>query len=190
MQRIAVSEGEHGNMGSLVDGARQRMRLVGMTDAQIARVGYVEQSRTPHHARRADFRCHRRTRVREARPSRAACRWSASTACRTYGLRRTARGAGREARPWKPGRGEGSRWYGPDQQGRRSAARGQCTDPHAQGAHRSRQRLTPPLARHVRDLASNHRRRTTCCWTHRSHHRDRHAHDRHARQGPGAIRAH
>lgn len=43
VQRIAVSEGEHGNMGSLVDGARQRMRLVGMTDAQIARVGTLNR---------------------------------------------------------------------------------------------------------------------------------------------------
>ena len=41
VQRIAASEGGQSNMASLVDGARQRMRLVGMTDAQIARVGAV-----------------------------------------------------------------------------------------------------------------------------------------------------
>ena len=41
VQRIAAAEGGYGNMASLVDGARQRMRLVGMTDAQIARVGSV-----------------------------------------------------------------------------------------------------------------------------------------------------
>lgn len=40
-QRIAAADSARGGMADLVDGARQRMRLVGMTDAQIARVGAV-----------------------------------------------------------------------------------------------------------------------------------------------------
>ncbi len=38
VRRMNAADSSHSNMASLVDGARQRMRLAGMSDAQIARV--------------------------------------------------------------------------------------------------------------------------------------------------------